>query len=104
MTNPRKTVYLPMTVRYVLVRPMPLKKPTAWPESPLHYPDFRTVQRKSLITLPKQFRDSLGIKEGDQVAVTLEDNSIVIRTIKEMSKEIRRKASTTMELEEGNGQ
>ncbi|MBC7091637.1 MAG: AbrB/MazE/SpoVT family DNA-binding domain-containing protein [Nitrososphaeria archaeon] len=36
------------------------------------------VTRKGQVTIPKTYRDILGIKEGDLVYVKLEDNMIVI--------------------------
>ena len=36
------------------------------------------VIRKGQVTIPKTYRDALGIKEGDLVHVQLKDNMIVI--------------------------
>jgi len=38
-----------------------------------------TVTRHAQITIPKKIREALGIKEGDDVDISLEDEKIVVR-------------------------
>ncbi|MHA1616724.1 MAG: AbrB/MazE/SpoVT family DNA-binding domain-containing protein [Candidatus Njordarchaeales archaeon] len=42
------------------------------------------VTRKYQITIPKEIREKLGIKIGDKLVVSLEDDKIVIRPVKAM--------------------
>ncbi|MEM1986147.1 MAG: AbrB/MazE/SpoVT family DNA-binding domain-containing protein [Nitrososphaeria archaeon] len=39
------------------------------------------VTRKGQITIPKQYRDLLGIKDGDLVSIQFNDNRIIISKI-----------------------
>ncbi|MCX8188770.1 MAG: AbrB/MazE/SpoVT family DNA-binding domain-containing protein [Nitrososphaeria archaeon] len=39
------------------------------------------VTRKGQITIPRQYRDILGIKEGDLVCMQLNDNKVIISKI-----------------------
>ena len=39
------------------------------------------VTRNSQITIPKEIREKVGIKEGDRVDVTVEGDKVVIRKI-----------------------
>ncbi len=37
------------------------------------------VTRKGQITIPQEYREALGIREGDSVHVTLQDETLVVR-------------------------
>jgi AbrB family looped-hinge helix DNA binding protein len=39
------------------------------------------VTRNSQITIPKEIRDKVGIKEGDRVEVSIEDDKVVMRKV-----------------------
>jgi len=41
-----------------------------------------TVTRNAQITIPKEVREKLGIKEGDRVNVSLENEKIVLKKVK----------------------
>ncbi|MEE8402941.1 MAG: AbrB/MazE/SpoVT family DNA-binding domain-containing protein [Candidatus Hydrothermarchaeaceae archaeon] len=41
-----------------------------------------TVTRNTQITIPKKIREQLGIKVGDKVEIDIEDEKVVVRTIK----------------------
>ena len=37
------------------------------------------VTRKGQVTIPKEIREKLGIKEGDYVAFIIEDNKVILK-------------------------
>lgn len=41
-----------------------------------------TVTRNAQITIPKEIREKLGIKEGDRVNVSLENEKMVLKKVK----------------------
>lgn len=44
--------------------------------------DKFVLTKKSQITLPKQVREFLGVKPGDQITFVIEDNSVKIMPVK----------------------
>lgn len=45
--------------------------------------DAVTVTRNAQITIPKELKEKLGIREGDKVSLRAEDNKIIIERITE---------------------
>lgn len=51
--------------------------------------DFVKVQQKGLITIPKAFRDQLGIKENTLVKITKEKGRLIIEPMNDLPYGVR---------------
>ena len=67
----------------------------------MNHPEERTVGGRGQVTLPKELRERLNIRGGDQVLVREEDGKIVIEksvTREEFAEGYRRRAATSKSL------
>ncbi len=49
------------------------------------------VGRKGILILPKEVRESIGVKEGDEVVVNVEDDTLVLKRFKVKRVRVSRK-------------
>lgn len=46
------------------------------------------ITSKGQMTLPKEFRDALGVNEGDQLILIRKDNQVILKSAKEFQKRV----------------